>query len=140
MNKNNIVLLAVLLSLSFSVASAQRTETGRQENGGRQIDEPNRHGKVSAGESPKQKKHEESIRKKEMFQEKHRRYLDDAKPTESRVYRKSKEGSEIPKSRYEEFEQKRERHRKYNEYIERLNQENPVDEMRENNGGESYRD
>lgn len=140
MNKNNIVLSAVLLSLCFSVAYAQRADTGRPKNGGRQIDESSRHGKVSADQSPEPKKYEESIRKMETFQEKHRRYLEDAKLPENRVYRKSKEGSEIPKNRYEEFEQKRDRHRKYNEYIEQLNDENPLDRMRENNGGESYQD
>lgn len=37
------------------------------------------------------------------------------------IYRKSQESRKKPKDRYEAFEQKRERHRKYNEYLDRLN-------------------
>ncbi|MGD7033750.1 hypothetical protein [Methylotuvimicrobium buryatense] len=126
-NKHDLLLFAVLFSIfPPGLAIAKQPSSIPVENGARQAGETNRQYKEKMGRWNEQDQ-EQKKAKQERFENMRRRYLDDAALPERRVYRRSKDNAERPMSRYEDFEQKRERHRKYNEYIEQNNLDKPAD-------------
>ncbi len=118
-NKYDLLVFAVLLSIFLpGFAVAKQPESVPVESRVRQVGETNRRNEQDR---------EQKKAKQERFENTRRRYLDDAALPERRVYRRSKDNAERPMNRYEDFEQKRERHRKYNEYIEQNNLDKPAD-------------
>lgn len=119
LNRHYLLLLTILFSIFQSgLAIARQPESSPVESRSRQVGETNRRNE----QDQEQKK-----TKQERFENMRRRYLDDAALPDRRVYRRSKDNAKRPMNRYEDFEQKRERHRKYNEYIEQNNLDKPAD-------------
>lgn len=126
-NKHNFLLFAISFSIFLpGLAIAKQPGSIPVESGARQVGEKNRQYKEKMGRQNEQDQ-EQKKTKQERFENMRRRYLDDAALPERRVYRRSKDNAERPMNRYEDFEQKRERHRKYNEYIEQNNLDKPAD-------------
>jgi len=126
-NKHALILFAISFSIFLpGVAIAKQPGSIPVENGARQAGETNRQYKEKMGRRNEQDQ-EQKKTKQERFENMRRRYLDDAALPKRRVYRRSKDNAKRPMSRYEDFEQKRERHRKYNEYIEQNNLDKPAD-------------
>lgn len=126
-NKHDLLLFAVLFSIFLpGLAVAKQPESFPVESRARQADESNRQYKEKMGRRNEQDQ-EQNKAKQKRFENMRRRYFDDAALPERRVYRRSKDNAERPMNRYEDFEQKRERHRQYNEYIEQNNLDKPAD-------------
>ena len=138
-NKHDLVVFAVLFSIFLpGFAVAEKPESIPMESRLRQGSESNRQSKEKIGWRDEQGR-EQTKGKMNRFEAMRRRYQEDAAISERPVYRRSKGNPERPANRYEDFEQKRERHRKYNDYLEQSNVDKPVDQL--NSGAKAiYRD
>lgn len=139
MNKREFFMLFVLCSLCLPgfVIAKQPEFVPMGSKAGRAGDS-NPQAKEKASRRPEQTNKQANDKHKH-FEKMRRRYLDDAGLPERRVYRRSKESEERPRNRYEDFEQKRERHRKYNEYIEQNSPDKTADRP-SSGAGEAYWD
>lgn len=128
-NKNNLLVFTVLFFIFLpGFAGAEKSESVPVESGLRQDSESKRQSKERVG-SRDEHGREQVSGKMDRFEVMRRRYQNDAAISERPVYRRSKGNPERPANRYEDFEQKRERHRKYNEFIEQKNIDKPVDQL-----------
>lgn len=117
-NKSAVLCIYLLipLYLPFS-AMAQKTDSERPKSAKTQVEHQNR-ALIDNADKEQKKRSEQLSAKQKRFEAMRKRYVEEDEFTEQPVYRKTKESKERPADRYADFEQKRERHRRYNEYIE----------------------